>query len=380
MRLRQASFLIKPVSGRCNLTCGYCFYRDEANRRALPDRGRMSSATAGLLLDRAFEAEADSYSFAFQGGEPTLAGLDFFEGFARRAREEKPHGAELRFSIQTNGLLIDEAWVAFLRREDFLVGLSLDGSRRIHDSRRKAADGSGSWTRSMAAADRLREGGVPVNALCVVDALVADNAALVYSALRSRGFDWLQFIPCLDPLGELPGSRPWSLTPSFYAAFLCTLFDLWQDELAEGRTVHIRWFDDLVALAAGQAPSSCGMAGRCGSFFVVEADGSIYPCDFYALDEWRLGDLGSGTRHELARSETAGRFLRVSEAMDPACEGCFAHPLCQGGCRRDREPFIKGRLLLNRHCAAYQTFFRHAGDRIMELAGTLVASCERRPE
>jgi len=363
----SASFLIKPASGACNLACRYCFYRDLTENRETADFGRMSDETAALLVDRAFELDLESYSFGFQGGEPTLAGLGFFQYFAALVRERNTKGARVAYALQTNGTLLNADWARFLKAENFLVGISIDGPRMLHDAFRVTRDDVGTYNRVMAGAEALRVAGVPTNALCVVDAATADNAELVYRHLRKKGFDWIQFIPCLDPLGEEPGGRSWSLQSAAYARFLKITFDLWVEDGRMGKPASIRWFDNLVGMAAGFAPENCGMAGRCTPYFTVEADGSVYPCDFYVTDEWRLGNLRTNSLAEMADCETARRFTSVSSYMDKKCESCFAAPLCRGGCRRDREPFADGRPSLNRYCEAFLDFFSYAGERILEM-------------
>lgn len=368
-----ASFLIKPVSGRCNLACRYCFYRDVSEHRSTPDFGRMSPQTAELLVDRAFELGAEAYSFGFQGGEPTLAGLPFFRSFVSRLRERAKEGVPVHLALQTNGTTLDAEWAKFLKEEGFLVGVSLDGPRTIHDAFRVGRDESGSYDAAMAGVEALRAEGVPVNALCVVDAAVAENAEVVYRHLRRRGFDWIQFIPCLDPL-DGNGDPSWSLTPQSFGRFLKRTFDLWCADGTRGTPANVRWFDNLVGMAAGYPPENCGMAGRCSAYFTVEADGSVYPCDFYVTDEWRLGDLRTSPLSEMFRSPTARRFVEISEGVDDACRSCFAAPLCRGGCRRDRDTGGEEGLSLNRYCAAYRDFFSYAGERLLALGKAVVDS------
>lgn len=372
--MKTVSLIIKPASGRCNLACAYCFYEDEAGRRERPDRGVMDEAMAEIVVDRALESGAGRWEFGFQGGEPTLAGLDFyrrFTGYARR-RAAEAGSIELAWAIQTNGTLIDKDWARFLKDEGFLVGLSLDGPAAVHDALRRGPDGSASHARALAGYAALREAGVPVNALCVVSDQVAANAGLVYRWLRRRGFAWLQFIPCLEPLCPKEGGYPWSLSAPVYASFLRETFDLWYGELAAappGATLpSVRLFDDLVSMASDAPPPSCERAGRCGLHYVVEADGSVYPCDFYATDEWLLGNLRDSSLAELAKGGTAERFLATAEPDLKACSGCQVYSLCRGGCRRDRLLTDTGRLGLSRFCEAYKELLVYAGDRILALA------------
>lgn len=180
--MRSVDLLIKPASSRCDLRCRYCFYADEAAQREEACAGRMSDEAAETLLREAYGA-ADprgAVSFAFQGGEPTLAGLPFFRRFVRRARALKPPGVALSFSIQTNGMLLDPDWAAFLRDERFLVGLSLDGCRELHNAQRPDTRGRATWNRAVQSAALLRAHGVPVNALCVVTGACARRPQKVY--------------------------------------------------------------------------------------------------------------------------------------------------------------------------------------------------------
>lgn len=371
---RSLSFLIKPASGRCNLGCRYCFYKDVAGHRDTEDFGIMSEATAGLLVERAFEhareSGAVSINFGFQGGEPTLAGLPFFERFVELAQRKAEESATIRldFSMQTNGILIDPAWASFLKKENFLLGVSIDGPRLLHDLYRTRRDGAGSFRDVMKGVEALRAAGVEMNALCVVDATTAQNAHNVYRFLRARGFEWLQFIPCLDPLGEEPGTHPWSLSPEAYGRFLKEIFELRYGEWKAGARVNVRWIDNLVAMAMGLPPESCGMSGCCAVNFIIEADGSVYPCDFHVTDEWRLGTLADSSFEEMRTGGKARRFVEMSLPVDSECASCFAFPLCRGGCRRDREPFSAEKPILNRYCSAFKDFFAHAGARIMEMA------------
>ncbi|MBR0041199.1 MAG: hypothetical protein IJP64_07450 [Oscillospiraceae bacterium] len=234
--------------------------------------GVMSSQTAELLLEDAYRTvdPGGSVSFAFQGGEPTVAGLDFFRSFTARARELKPPGVAISFSIQTNGTLLDGEWARFFRDEGFLVGISLDGFPDLHNAHRIDAEGKGSRNRAVRNAALLQKTGVAVNALCVVTAQCARSPQKVYENLKKLGFDYVQFIACLDPIGEERGGRPWSLKPEAYGQFLCRLFDLWYRDWEQGSYHSIRLFDDHIHLLLGEAGSTCATCGNYGAYFVVE--------------------------------------------------------------------------------------------------------------
>ena len=226
--MRFVNFLIKPASSLCNLRCRYCFYADEAAHRAAPSLGVMAGGTVDTLLTEAFctVEPGGAVSFAFQGGEPTVAGLEFFRQFAARAHTLCPKGVKMNFSIQTNGTLLDEEWAEFFRQERFLVGLSLDGFKDLHDHHRVDAEGAGTWNRVAKAARLLQSRGVEVNALCVVTGQCARSPEKAYNSLKKLGLRYLQFIACLDPIGVPRGCMPYSLTAEVYGRFLCRLFDL----------------------------------------------------------------------------------------------------------------------------------------------------------
>jgi uncharacterized protein len=371
------TILIKPVSGRCDLACSYCFYRDVASRRDRRDYGLMDPVTMEALIARAFEDEGREIQFVFQGGEPCLAGIGFYRDFVRAVERLGKPGTRVAYSIQTNGMTVDGEWAAFLKAHNFLVGISLDGPRVLHDASRRSPDGRGSHGRVLESVRILKEAGVEFNILCVVNSLVADNPRQVYEYLRRRGFGWIQFIPCMDPFPDKTGVEPpteaagQAPSPKAWASFLKTCFDLWSADLAAGNFVSVRYFDNLVAMAMGRPPESCAMAGRCGSYFAVEADGTVFPCDFYEVDEWSLGNVLDASFGSMRNSELARRFVGLSESRDSECQGCFALSLCRGGCMRDREPFIQGLPGRNKFCAAYKEFLAYAGERIVDLARSL---------
>ena len=221
------TLLVKPASSLCGMRCAYCFYADEAAHRLRPSIGLMTEETAARLIDAAFAAvrPGGPVSFAFQGGEPTLAGPDFFRRFCEMADAANAGRHPLSYSIQTNGLLIDEAWADLLRERGFLVGVSVDGPEALHNECRRDARGAGTWERAVRAVKLLRQRGAEVNLLCVVHARTAGQPKKVYRALRDMGTGWLQFIPCLDPLQGPPSG--YSLKAEDYGRFLCGVFDCW---------------------------------------------------------------------------------------------------------------------------------------------------------
>lgn len=384
--MRSLSFLIKPASSICNLRCKYCFYADEAENRMRPSAGVMTEATADLLLDEAYSTiDRNGYiSFMFQGGEPTAAGLPFFRHFAAKAREKKPPRVQISFAIQTNGTLLNDEWAEFLREEGFLVGLSIDGFKDAHDLYRLDAAGKGTWNRVLRASQLLTKHHVEYNALCVVTGRVARSPELTYRTLKKLGFRYMQFIACLDPIGpesgqdpsdtecrnalieHIRGEEPYSLTPAAYGTFLCDLFDLWYRDWQNGDYHSVRLFEDYVHILLGDNASTCATCGRCGSYLVVEGDGSLYPCDFFALDKWLIGKLGDKPLTELADGEVARAFLQWGTEKPAECTTCRYSGICNGGCKNDWFADESG--VHNYYCSAFTALLDHAIDRMQKIA------------
>ena len=233
------NILLKPASSGCGLDCAYCFYADEARRRQAPDRGVMPEEVSRALIEKALGAAEGYIAFLFQGGEPMLAGLDFYRAFVARVREAAPQGLAVRYAIQTNGLLLDREWCRFFRENHFLTGLSLDGNRACHDRFRRDRAGKGTYDRALRGAGLLERAGVEYNVLTVVTGHLARHTQAAFSALCRAGFRFQQYIPCLDPLGEERGGRDYSLSPEQYGEFLKTLFDLWYRELEQIGRAHV---------------------------------------------------------------------------------------------------------------------------------------------
>ena len=366
--MKSISLLIKPASSLCNLRCRYCFYANIASLRTVPSYGIMNLGTAEQLITSAFQSVngGGRIHFAFQGGEPTLAGLPFFRQFVELAHAHDRPGIEVQWSIQTNGIVLDDTWAAFFRKHGFLVGLSADGTRELHDACRVDPEGKGTWKTVTEAAALLNRHEVPFNLLCVVTRQCAKRAQKVYRSLQKLGSGYLQFIPCLDALEEQRGSASYSLTPYAYGDFLCTLFDAWYLDWKAGHYISIRLFDDYVHLMMGLPSGSCATSGQCGSYLVVESDGSLYPCDFYVLDHWRLGDIRACSLEEAAASERAQAFLAEGHRRPEQCKTCRWYGICRGGCKRDWQ--LSAGRAENYYCISFQRFFSYAAPRLEEIA------------
>ena len=200
----------------------------------------------------------------------------------------------------------------------------------------------------------------------------------IYNFYKKNGFDYLQFIACLDPLGEEPGSRDYSLTPQDYGQFLIRLFDLWYLDLQKGKQPYIRMFENYIALLLGQEPESCEQRGVCSIQFVTEADGSVYPCDFYVLDPYKMGNFREDTVEEMAKKGRESHFLDPSLTPALECQTCPYLFLCRGGCRRNRTELPNGELGLNYFCPSYRAFFDACLPRMRQIASNLLSPHKER--
>ena len=243
------------------------------------------------VIIRAFEFADEYCSFAFQGGEPTLVGLGFYQKFIELVKLHNHKKLTLHYALQTNGFCLSPEWGDFFYQNHFLIGISLDGTIHTHNAYRKHSSGKETFTDIMDTIHMLKNKKVDFNILTVVNSKTAALIRKIYSFYQKNNFEYLQFIPCLEPFEEPAGRQDYSLTPEIYGQFLCDLFDLWYIDITRGKMVSIRLFDNYISMLKGLPPESCDMQGICSQQHVIEADGSAYPCDFYVLDRYKLGNV-----------------------------------------------------------------------------------------
>lgn len=360
------SVLIKPASGLCNMRCRYCFYNDETDHREVASYGIMSEETAETLVRRVFGYATGQVTFAFQGGEPTLAGVEYYRAFTSFVDRYNVKNIPVAYAMQTNGYSVPDELCELLRDRHFLVGVSLDGNSAVHDESRKDAAGEGTFKKVNESIKKFREYGIDYNILTVVTDSVAKNISQIYNYFRSKNYKYLQFIKYIDGLDC--GGASFAPSPKRYANFLGTAFEYYYDDFMSGKYISVREFDNFVMLASGRSAECCGMNGVCSQNLVIEADGGAYPCDFYVLDEWRLGSILDSSIAELYATETAQEFLRRSHKISEKCRTCRYFRLCRGGCARYREPCADDGLGHFSYCESYREFFDYAAPKIVELA------------
>jgi uncharacterized protein len=362
--VKRLNLLLKPVSSLCNLRCKYCFYADIGVRREKESYGVMNEETVKAIIENVSKdlEPGDEVAFAFQGGEPTLAGLSWFIGFADAVSAELARKSiSCRYALQTNGIILDESWCAFLRERNFLVGLSLDGTKHFHDRNRFDPNGNGTWETVMAKKRLLETNHVNYNILCVLTNELAAYSEKVWRFIISEHIQYIQFIPCLE---NFDGKGAESLRPARFASFYNRLFPLWAEDVKKGGYVSVKLFDDMANFFYKGIVSACGMNGKCGIQFVVEADGSVFPCDFYAVDTWNAGNLATQTMSEIFATSIFRSFLDVPHSMSRLCTNCEYTSICGGGCKRMKNTVYYG----NETLCGYKTVL----DRCLKPLGNIM--------
>lgn len=366
--------MAKPVGARCNLACSYCYYRETGRYSAPAERppARMTDEVLEAFIRQYIEGSPGPVvPFTWHGGEPTLAGLDFYLRAFELQKAYLPPGWQVWNNLQTNGLLLDDEWCAFLAQARFDVGLSIDGTAALHDAYRRDRGGGGSYARAAAAIRRLQAHGIRPDLLCTVTSDAARAPLAVYRALRAFDTGWVQFIPIVRRLPDGSGVTEDSVTPEGYGKFLCAVFDEWvRNDL--GR-VDVQLFAETARVWAGGAAGLCWMAPTCGRALIVEQDGGVYSCDHFVDAAHRIGDIATSTLRALADSAEQRRFGDSKrDALTAQCRACPWLPVCGGGCLKDRFAVADdGEPGLYYLCGGLRRFFAHAHGpllRAMELS------------
>lgn len=369
------SVMAKPAGAMCNLDCTYCFYLEKDGLYPDVRAPRMAEDVLEHYIRRYIAAQpGDRVTFAWQGGEPTLLGVDYFRRVVDFQRKHAG-GKAIDNAFQTNGVLLDDAWCTLFKEGDFLVGLSIDGPEELHDARRINKGGGGSFKQVMRGLEYLKKHRVAFNTLTVLHRGNADDPLRIYRFLKRIGSRYHQYIPIVERAGvdgteagltlvspNFDGAAEvtdWSLTADQYGHFLLTLFDQWVRHDV-GR-IYVQLFDSTLASWMGRGAEICIFQETCGLGLAMEHNGDVYACDHYVYPDYRLGNLMEADLVDLAFSPRQVRFGRdKADTLTAQCRACDVRSLCNGGCpkhriarSRDSEP---GQ---NHFCAAYHRFFTH---------------------
>lgn len=331
--MKQISFLIKPASSLCNLRCMYCFYMDVADNREQDSYGIMKKETMENLIQRALSLDVEQINFCFQGGEPTVAGLDYFQSFISYVNDHN-ESKRITYAIQTNGTLINMDWITLFKENNFLAGVSLDGFIENHDYFRKDAKKEGSFSRILENIKLLEENKVEYNILTVLTKRLAQRPNKLYDFYKRNHFQYVQLIPCLPSLEGNEFMDRFALTPKSFSDFYKVFFDRWYEDYMNGHYMSVTLFDNIIPMYKGIAPNQCGMLGKCHLQLVIEGDGSVYPCDFFVLDQYKCGNINTNTIEEIMHSQAAHSFLHYKKKTCSECSRCPFYKMCCGNCRR----------------------------------------------
>ena len=362
------SVLVKPAGPDCNMACTYCFYLEKAALFKEQKTCRMTQDILEEMIRQVMQQCGPEVSFGWQGGEPTLMGLEFFKK-AVQYQMQFGKGQNVGNGLQTNGLLIDEEWARFLKDYCFLVGLSIDGPEHVHNRYRYLSGGKGSWSRVAEKAKLLLDLGVDVNGLSVVTDYSVQFPEEIYQYLKSLGLYHMQFIPCVEPDPVQQGRvASFSVSPESFGHFLISIFDLWMNDFADGLpTTSIRYFESLFYTYLDMRPPLCTLLQECGNYVVIENNGDVYACDFFVVPDWKLGNVMENRIIDMLNSVKQYSFGQKKGDRPASCQTCRWLAHCWGGCLKDRLNGMRDDGV-SHFCRSYQMFFGHADKQLREMA------------
>ena len=373
--MRPFSLLVKPASADCNLDCEYCFYKDKSELYPGTPHHRMPPETLEAMMKNFFSAPQREFGFGWQGGEPTLMGLDFFKHVVELQKAYAPAGSVISNGLQTNGTLIDDEFAAWLAENEFLVGISIDGPPAVHDRYRTNHVGRGTHHQVVEGLNALKRHGVEYNVLALVTEANVCKPAELYHYLKSLGSSHHQYIPCVE-YGESGELMPYAVSGEQWGRFLAGVFDEWAP--ADAESVSIRFFDSVLQKVLSGDATMCSMGKDCRHYFVVEHNGDVFPCDFFVEPERRLGNVRHDRFTDIWRSPAYREFGRMKKHWNEACDDCEFLSYCAGDCPRMRFQDDEDPRALSALCPGWKHFYRHAMPRFEELAGEFRAGRLRR--
>ncbi len=382
--------MTKPIGPRCNINCEYCYYLEKEKLFLAKKKFRMAPNVLETFIRQTIEASLEAsmpeIQFAWQGGEPTMLGVGYFKQIVALQKKYLPNDIPVTNAFQTNGTLLDDDWGRFLKDNEFLVGISIDGPKKIHNRYRVDRAGRPTFDAVMRGLEVLQRHGVDHNALTVVQRANGGKGKEVYKFLKGLGIGFIQFIPIAErSTGDALAGAPqvdmdpgnsvtaWSVSPRAYGKFLCDVFDTWfRNDIGE---VFVQLFDVQLGLWMGHGASLCVFAKNCGGCLALEHDGSLYSCDHYVYPQYQLGNMMEAPLRDFLWADRQLEFGQEKETkLTAQCKRCSFRFACNGGCPKHRFATAgDGEIEHNYFCESYTMFFRHAGDRMQNMA-RLVAS------
>ena len=354
--IKPFSLLIKPASADCNQVCVYCFYSDRS--RLYPrQRRRMTANVLKRLISGYMKTPQFQYIFTWQGGEPTLMGIEFYEEVVELQQKYGRPGSKVANGLQTNALLIDDRFARFLARHHFLVGVSLDGPAYIHDRFRKNKKGTGTYSAVRKGIDSLARNEVEFNILTLVSQANVKKGKEVYRFLCENGFFYHQYIECVE-FDKQGHPQPYTITGEDWGNFLCEVFDDWIK--SDIYRISIRLFDAILAQLMENRYTMCSLGPGCGQYVVVEFNGDVYPCDFFVRDNLKIGNITKDSWRDLLESTVFTEFSRQKSRAHTQCGECKYHTLCFGDCLKNRNSGRENPAQPSWLCSGWKMFYEHA--------------------
>lgn len=371
--MKDFSLLVKPASADCNLRCKYCFYLGKCSLYPEAKKHRMSDDVLEKMVSSFLATDQRQYSFGWQGGEPTLMGLDFFKKVTSLQEKYGKPGASVSNGLQTNTTLIDDEFARHLAKYNFLVGVSVDGPPEIHDLNRITIDGRGSHSQVMRGLECLRKNKVEYNVLTLVSSANVNMPKEIYHYLCDMGVYYHQYIECVefDEKGDL---MPFAVNGEEWGNFLCAIYDEWIK--SDTRKVSVRLFDSIITMMVEGVANSCNMGTDCRQYLVVEHNGDIYPCDFYVERDLKLGNIMENTWEEMLSSPLYGEFGRRKSNWNRACAECEYLRYCAGCCPKNRPTRGVDPTQLSVLCNGWKQFYHHTLKGFRKLANEIVEERE----
>ncbi len=366
MRKPHLGILIKPVSYDCNMACDYCYYRPVEALYPDRKRPRMSPEVFDAVCRQYRALEPRRINVGWQGGEPTLMGLDFFRRVIEIETSNARRGDCWGNSLQTNGVVLDDEWCEFLARHHFLVGLSVDGPGELNTMRR-FPNGKPAFDITMRALELLRKHQVEHNLLVVISRTNVEQPDRIFQFLVDNDCHYAQFIPCTEPAGPVGGLSGHSITAEQYADFMLAMFDLWVEN--DDPTYYIRRLDNWIHQFFGLPPECCEYREDCSNLVTIEWNGDVYPCDFYVTEEYRMGNVRKSTLEQMLNGPEFRKFVRRAEALPPMCDGCEWLKVCHGGCYRHRAKLGIEQQETPYLCEAKKRIFGHVFETLERIKG-----------
>ena len=366
---RQAApfnIMAKPVCGRCNLDCLYCYYTAKP-RELYPGvkEFQMSEAVLESFIRQYTTAVPGRCDFHWQGGEPLLAGKEFFSKAVELQRSLARDGQNVANALQTNGTLLDDQWCELFAENQFLIGISIDGPPQWHNRYRRDHAGRPTFHRAWAGLERLKKHGVEFNVLVTLNAANAMHAGDVYRYFVNRGIRHLQFIPILERTSE--GSpADFSCRPEQFGRFMIDVFDQWTAR--DVASVSERFIDSVLHTLARSHSTMCSHSDRCANAYVLEFNGDLYVCDHFVSSRWKIGNLTDAPLADLLRHPKIEDFARLKTHLPSVCGNCEFLDLCRGGCPKHHMPLYGAPERVNYFCQGYKAFFRRALSELRRIA------------